>query len=109
MAWQRDFIHRTDSSVGSTSNPVWHPSPCIHFLYAVLDLVVSNVLPTDPTPPSGLAEDDALPEPVVWRFSFIPKRGCELYRVDPSRVVQEEGRWGGMLPLDYVRWRMRRR
>ena len=95
--------------VASRQNPIWHPSPCLHFLHAVLDLVVSHVLPTDPTPPEGLEHDAPLPEAVVWRFSFVPKRGCELYRVDPTSVVEEEGRWGGVVPLDFVRWKMRKR
>ena len=94
-------------SIASLPRPPWHPSPSHQFLYSVLNLVVSDVLPTDPTPLQGLPENEALPPAIVWRFSFIPRRGCELYQV--GKVATHEGRWGGVLPEEYVRWRMRRR
>ena len=90
--------------VGSLPSPPWSPSPCFHFLHAVLNLVLTHVLPTDPTPAGGAAEHEPLPNAVVWRFSFIPKRGCELFKV--GEVQTENGRWGSMLKEDYVRWRM---
>lgn len=90
--------------IASLPQPPWHPSPAHHFLYSVLNLVLTHVLPTDPAPSEGLTEDDALPPAFVWRFSFIPRRGCELYRV--GEVKSNAGRWGGVLREEYVRWRM---
>lgn len=93
--------------IAASPNPQWHPTPAYHFLHAVLSLVTRETLPTDPTPERGVGEDEPLPEAVVWRFSFVPRRGCELYKV--GRVPTQEGRWGGVLKEDYVRWRMRKR
>lgn len=92
--------------ISSLPNPVWHPDPSLHFLHSVLSLVIHHVLPTDPAPSQSLTDGAPLPPAVVWRFSFIPRRGCELFCVGPIGVV--DGRWGGVLPEDYVRWRMSR-
>lgn len=86
--------------------PTWHPAPCLHFLHGVLSLLRIHVLPTDPAPEEPLRPDDPLPPAQVWRFSFIPRRGCELWHV--GEIGAEEGRWGGVLKEDYVRWRMSR-
>ncbi|ORY24230.1 RAI1 like PD-XK nuclease-domain-containing protein [Naematelia encephala] len=105
---QREFeTIKIPRFIASLPNPIWHPAPAHHFLYSVLDLVLKHVLPTDPAPPQGLTQDEPLPPADVWRFSFVPRRGCELYHV--GHVESEDGRWGGVLPPDYVRWRMRKR
>ncbi|WWC72955.1 uncharacterized protein I206_106919 [Kwoniella pini CBS 10737] len=105
--FETEKIPRFIASIPS-AHPPWTPNPCLHFLHAVLNLVITNVLPTDPcsryTPGSINPEDD-LPPATIWRFSFIPRRGCELYKVGEMGVDQD-GRWGGMLKEDYVRWRM---
>ncbi|KAK4685237.1 RAT1-interacting protein, partial [Tremellales sp. Uapishka_1] len=90
--------------IASLPNPPWTTSPCYHFLYSVLSLVALHVMPTDPKPVGGLKADVPLPRAVVWRFSFVPRRGCELYRV--GDVDEKDGRWGGVLSEEYVRWRM---
>ncbi|RXK35825.1 hypothetical protein M231_06919 [Tremella mesenterica] len=90
--------------MASLSGPPWHPTPALHFLHAVLSLVLHHVLPTDPCPSESLPADAPLPPADVWRFSFIPRRGCELYNVGPIGIVG--GRWGDVLPEEYVRWRM---
>lgn len=95
------------SSIASLPQPPWHPSPAYHFLYSVLNLVLTKVLPTDPAPPNGLEDGSPMPPADVWRFSFIPRRGCELYRV--GNITSQDGRWGGVLKEEYVRWRMRKR
>lgn len=94
-------------SIASVPHPPWHPSPAHHFLYSVLNLVVKHVLPSDPTPRDGIADDQRLPPAVVWRFSFIPRRGCELYRA--TQVDRVDERWGGVLKEKYVRWKMGQR
>ena len=106
-----EFCARTseltaDESIASTPQPAWQTSPCIHFLHAVLQLVLFHVLSTDPTPDYKLEEGDELPQAAVWRLSFIPGKGCELYQVYDEPPI--EGRWGGVLTEDYVRWKMTR-
>ncbi|ORX39312.1 RAI1 like PD-XK nuclease-domain-containing protein [Kockovaella imperatae] len=92
--------------VAAIPQPPWSPAPCFHFLHAVLNLVLTHVLPTDPTPKRPLQEHEPLPDAMVWRFSFVPRRGCELYKV--GTVKTAHGRWGGVLKEDFVRWRMTR-
>jgi len=94
-------------SIASTPRPQWSAEPCLHFLNATIQHILFHVLPTDPTPEYGLAPDEPLPPAVVWRFRFVPRRGVELYRVDAYDECH--GRWGGVLPEEYVRWRMSRR
>lgn len=86
--------------------PLWHPSPPHHFLHAVVNMLTTNVLPTDPNPSEPLSENRPLPPAVVWRLKFTPRRGCELYPI--GQIGLEGGRWGGVLPEEYVRWRMSR-
>lgn len=93
-------------SIGSLPNPPWNPAPCLHFLHGVLSLLRTHVLPTDPKVGQTAGAEDPLPAAQVWRFSFIPRRGCELWRV--GEIGAENGRWGGVLKEDYVRWRMTR-
>ncbi|WRT69205.1 uncharacterized protein IL334_006189 [Kwoniella shivajii] len=105
--FETEKIPRFIASIPS-AYPPWTPNPCLHFLHAVLSLVLTHVLPTDPLifrPPGSLSPKDPLPSATVWRFSFVPRRGCELYKV--GEVGTENGRWGGILKEDYVRWRMR--
>lgn len=74
--------------------------------------MTTNVLPTDPlvTYPyirdnrQAVEEVGELPPAVVWRLVFDPRKGCELRAVGEVGVV--DGRWGGMLKEEYVRWRM---
>ncbi|WWD06912.1 hypothetical protein V865_005009 [Kwoniella europaea PYCC6329] len=108
---QRGFgtekIPRFIASIPSP-RPPWTPQPCLHFLHAVLQLVLTHALPSDPLicyPSGSVHPEDPLPAATVWRFSFIPRRGCEMYKVGEVGV-DEEGRWGGILKEDYVRWRM---
>ncbi|OCF79056.1 hypothetical protein I204_01000 [Kwoniella mangroviensis CBS 8886] len=105
--FETEKIPRFIASVPSP-RPPWTPQPCLHFLYAVLQLVLTHALPTDPLirhPSGSVHPEDPLPAATVWRFSFIPRRGCEMYKVGEVGV-DEGGRWGGMLKEDYVRWRM---
>jgi RAT1-interacting protein len=92
--------------IASLPNPPWNPAHSLHFLHGVLSLVLSHVLPTDPTPEGGLSTGQPLPPAKVWRFSFIPRRGCEIWFV--GDIGSEDGRWGGVLKDEYVRWRMSR-
>ncbi|WVF65405.1 hypothetical protein IAT40_000132 [Kwoniella sp. CBS 6097] len=107
---QRGFeTEKIPRFIASLPDPPWSPTPPLHFLHAVLNLVTTHVLPTDPLiihPDlrGNLRPEQALPPADVWRFSFIPRRGCELYRVGEVGVVF--GRWGGVLKEDYVRWRL---
>ncbi|WWC98132.1 hypothetical protein V866_005023 [Kwoniella sp. B9012] len=106
-AFETEKIPRFIASIPSP-RPPWTPQPCLHFLHAVLQLVLTHALPTDPLvryPPGSIHPEEPLPAATVWRFSFIPRRGCEMYEVG-AVGVDEEGRWGGMLKEDYVRWRM---
>lgn len=95
------------NSISALPNPPWHPSPPLHFLHKTLSMVLHHILPTDPTPPEGLPEGAELPSATVWRFSFAPHRGCELWCVG-QEDVGANGRWGGVLEEEYVRWRMER-
>ncbi|KAL7421087.1 decapping endonuclease targeting mRNA [Cryptotrichosporon argae] len=102
--------HAVPAFVQSTPSAPWHPSPSLHFTHAVLALLRAHVLPTDPAPAGGLADADPLPPAVVWRFVYVPRRGCELYYDGPQTGnAGTAQRWGGVLTKDYVRWRMRRR
>lgn len=92
--------------IGSLPNPPWNPAHSLHFLHGVLSLLRTHVLPTDPTPREPLGETDPLPPAQVWRFSFVPRQGCELWHV--GEIGLENGRWGGVLSEEYVRWRMSR-
>jgi RAT1-interacting protein len=92
--------------IASLPSPPWNPLHSLHFLHGVLSLVLSNVLPSDPTPQEGLRSGEELPPARVWRFSFIPRRGCELWYV--GEIGTEDGRWGGVMKEEYVRWRMSR-
>ncbi|WWC63877.1 uncharacterized protein I303_106482 [Kwoniella dejecticola CBS 10117] len=110
-AFETEKIPRFIASVPS-AHPPWTPGPCLHFLHAVLNLVLTHILPTDPClryPPDSIrrGEQSPLPPATMWRFSFIPRRGCELYEVG-QMGVDDTGRWGGVLKEDYVRWRMSR-
>lgn len=74
-------------------------------------------------------QKEDLPSAVVWRFSYVPHRGCELWCVGEypfgagahgenrtGGEGQEGGmkgkekpeRWGGVLREEYVRWRLER-
>ncbi|WVQ81372.1 decapping nuclease RAI1 [Cryptococcus sp. DSM 104549] len=95
--------------VASTPNPAWSPAPCLHHLHSILSFLTTHILPTDPlvTYPSlkgNLGQDEEMPPAVMWRLAFTPKRGYELRTVGEVGVV--EGRWGGVLREEYVRWRM---
>ncbi|OCF35706.1 protein RAI1 [Kwoniella heveanensis CBS 569] len=109
---QRGFeTEKIPRFIASLPDPPWSTTPPLHFLHAVLNLVTTHVLPTDPlvTNPhirGNLGSEEILPPADVWRFSFVPRRGCELYRVGEVGVV--DGRWGGVMKEDYVRWRMGR-
>ena len=98
--------HHLPYRIASLPLPPWNPAHSLHFLHGVLSLVLSHVLPSDSTPQGGLAPDGPLPPARVWRFSFIPRRGCELWYV--GEIGSEDGRWGGVLKDEYVRWRMSR-
>jgi RAT1-interacting protein len=73
-------------------------------------MVVRTVLPLDPHPPGAAARDAEAPlDPApVFRLRFTPRRGMQLFRMpeDEVRAAEEEGRWGGVLTQEYVRWRM---
>ncbi|WWC91055.1 uncharacterized protein L201_005996 [Kwoniella dendrophila CBS 6074] len=107
--FETEKIPRFIASIPSP-RPPWTPNPCLHFLYAVLQLVLHHVLPTDPClncPHGRIKPEDPLPNATIWRFSFIPRRGCELYKVGELGIDEQNGRWGGMLKEDFVRWSMR--
>lgn len=94
------------------NKPSWSPNRCLQSLHSVCSFLTKNVLPTDPlvTYPhirgnrQAVKEAGELPPAVVWRLAFDPKKGCELHAVGEVGVV--DGRWGGMLKEEYVRWRM---
>ena len=127
-------VHRVEATPG----PQWHPTPALTFLHSTLTTVLQHVLPTDPAPAwrehargersqrssaGGAAGAElgmdaghtrsALPSPLppatVWRFSYVPRRGCELWCVGEYPFEGQEGeRWGGVLREGYVRWRLER-
>ncbi|WVW79529.1 hypothetical protein I302_101498 [Kwoniella bestiolae CBS 10118] len=106
-AFETEKIPRFIASIPSP-HPPWQPQPTLHFLHAVLHLVLTHALPTDPLvsfPKGSIHPENPLPPATIWRFAFIPRRGCEMYNVG-ELGVDGEGRWGGMLREDYVRWRM---
>ncbi|ODO06127.1 protein RAI1 [Cryptococcus wingfieldii CBS 7118] len=94
-----------------SSTPAWHPSPCFHALHSIASLLTTHILPTDPllTHPDlrgnkERVDREGLPSAVVWRLRFDPRRGFELFQTGQVGLV--DGRWGGVLKEDYVRWRM---
>ncbi|WWD21178.1 hypothetical protein CI109_105662 [Kwoniella shandongensis] len=93
--------------IASLPHPPWSTPPTLHFLHAVLSLLLTHVLPTDPllTHPQNPSSD--LPPATVWRLRFVPRKGCELYKVGEVGM-DANGRWGGLLKEDYVRWRLGR-
>ncbi|KAK8844162.1 hypothetical protein IAR55_006956 [Kwoniella newhampshirensis] len=94
--------------IAALPNPPWSTPPALHFLHAVLSLVTTHVLPTDPLvtqPEVRSSVQDKLPPATVWRLSFVPRRGVELYKIGEVGV-DETDRWGGVLKEDYVRWRL---
>lgn len=78
--------------------------PCLHFLHAVLAMLVRHVLPSDPVERYTGRE---IPPAVLWRLRFTPRGGCELFCLGEVED-QGDGRWGGILPDDYVHWRLER-
>lgn len=93
---------RIPALVASGPRPAWYPTPCLHFLHAVLGLLVRHLLPADPRPPGAppvYASEGNLPPAPTFRLRFTPRRGVELFRL-PS--VNSE-RWGGILTEDYTR------
>ena len=98
--------------VEALNKPSWSPNRCLQSLHSVCSFLTKNVLPTDPlvTYPhirgnrQAVKEAGGLPPAVVWRLAFDPKKGCELHIVGEVGLV--DGRWGGMLKEEYVRWRM---
>lgn len=68
-------------------------------------MLTSQVLLADPRPPGEAPLDPAeLPDAVLWKLRFTPRRGIELFHV--GSVPNVNARWGGILPIDYVRWRL---
>nr|ODO03924.1 decapping nuclease RAI1 [Cryptococcus depauperatus CBS 7855] len=91
----------------------WSPNPCLHTLYSICSLLVIHVLPTDPlvtyphirgNPARVEATGSVLPPAVVWRLKFDPLTGFDLWVSGEVGVV--DGRWGGVLKEEYVKWRM---
>lgn len=67
------------------------------------DFIVQTILPLDPIPSWKAANPESrskLPEPVIWRIGFEPKKGITL-SVTEDAWRDDEGRWG-FLPLPYV-------
>lgn len=84
----------------------WKPEPALHFLYASLEMLARNTLPSDPHPPETprLDADAPLPRVAKWRVQFTPRRGLDLYLLGEEEHTPGT-RWGGILPENYVRWR----
>ncbi|WVR08944.1 hypothetical protein IAU60_006003 [Kwoniella sp. DSM 27419] len=105
---QRGFrTERIPRLIASLPYPPWDPHTPLHFLHALVTLICDHILPTDPClalAGAVVAPDQPLPPAQVWRIRYVPKSGCELYQL--GSVGNVEGRWGGMLKEDYVRWRM---
>ncbi|KAL1407664.1 decapping endonuclease targeting mRNA [Vanrija albida] len=93
--------------IAAAAHNAWSPVPCLHFLHAVLAMLVRHVLPTDPAASAqDYNERDPLPPATLFRLRFTPRGGCELFNL--GEVGADGGRWGGILPEDYVRWRLAR-
>lgn len=70
-------------------------------------MLVREVLPTDPVATGAAEGSDELPPAHLFRLRFTPRRGVEL--VSLGEMPHEPGqRWGGILPADYVAWRLGR-
>lgn len=71
-------------------------------------MLTREVLPTDPvaTGAADAFDDDEsmLPPAHLFRLRFTPRRGIEL--VSLGEVESDGGRWGGVLPSEYVAWRL---
>ncbi|BEJ00674.1 hypothetical protein CcaverHIS631_0505310 [Cutaneotrichosporon cavernicola] len=104
---RHEFETATLPALAARGGANWTPAPCLHFLSAVLSMLVREVLPTDPVvtgAADGLEEGD-LPPAHLFSLRFTPRRGVEL--VSLGETVPEPGqRWGGILPADYVAWRL---
>ncbi|TXT13195.1 hypothetical protein VHUM_01596 [Vanrija humicola] len=90
--------------VAQAHGNTWSPVPCLHFLHAVLAMLVRHVLPSDPVERYNGRE---IPPAVLWRLRFTPRGGCELFLLGEVDTG-DDGRWGGILPEDYVAWRLER-
>ncbi|GMK55772.1 hypothetical protein CspeluHIS016_0208280 [Cutaneotrichosporon spelunceum] len=106
---RHEFDTATIPDLAARGGAYWKPAPCLHFLYAVLSMLVRQVLPTDPvvTGAADGLEGGELPPAHLFSLRFTPRHGVEL--VSLGEVEFEPGqRWGGILPADYVAWRLAR-
>ncbi|TXT14860.1 uncharacterized protein COLE_01053 [Cutaneotrichosporon oleaginosum] len=102
---RHEFDTATIPAIAARGGARWDPAPCLHFLHAVLSMLVREVLPTDPMATGAAEGTDGLPPAHLFRLRFTPRRGIEL--VSLGQVAHEPGkRWGGILPADYVAWRL---
>lgn len=119
LASRHEFDTASIPGLAAQAGAAWHPTPCLHFLSAVLSMLVREVLPTDPVA-TGSAEafvqsadgangdGEQLPPAHLFRLRFTPRRGVELVSLGEVEVGDTGGRWGGVLPSEYVAWRLRR-
>lgn len=72
-------------------------------------MLVREVLPTDPVATGAADGFDGgeLPPAHLFRLRFTPRRGVELVSLGEA-VAEGDERWGGILPADYVAWRLGR-
>lgn len=108
LASRHEFETASIPAIASRGGAHWSSAPCLHFLYAVLSMLTREVLPTDPVA-TGAADsftddESSLPPAHLFRLRFTPRRGVELVSLGE---VETSERWGGVLPLDYVGWRLR--
>jgi hypothetical protein len=85
------------------ANPLWTSQQCLETFDVLANFIVQTILPSDPIPSWKAADAESrsqLPEPIIWRIGFEPKKGIIL-SVAEDAWRDEEGRWG-FLPLPYV-------
>lgn len=85
------------------ANPLWTSQQCLETFDVLADFIVQTILPSDPIPSWKAADVESrsqLPEPVIWRIGFEPRKGITLNVAEDS-WRDDEDRWG-FLPLSYV-------